>query len=118
MGILDKTYNKLVRNDIPDLIARQGNRVTYEIIKNDDNRFKKCLVDKLYEETDEILGGINRDSKEEVLEEAADIYTVLLEICYLYGISVDELEGKYHEKLCKAGGFSKGVYLVKTEYAE
>ena len=110
-------YNKLVRDDIPILIADSGKRVTFEVIKGD-NRFIDCLTRKLTEECYELSSAMVKNDKDMVLEEAADVCTVVLAICEYFGLSAVQLDGKYHEKVCDAGEFNKRIYLVKVEDME
>ena len=66
-------YNKLVRDNIPQIINDSGRTANYFTIDNDAH-FEKVLKAKLIEEANELLLA---ETEEETVEELADIVTVL-----------------------------------------
>ena len=66
-------YNKLVRDNIPQIIKDSGRTANYFTIDNDAH-FEKALKAKLIEEANELLLA---ETEEETVEELADIVTVL-----------------------------------------
>lgn len=99
-------HNKLVRDNIPQIIRRSGKLPVYHQL--DDVSYQKALEQKLSEEVQEYLTDKN-------LEEMADILEVLFAICKARGYTVDELMEKKREKEQERGGFSEKFYL---EYVE
>ncbi len=100
-----KTYNKLVRDKIPEIISTSGKDCTTEILT--DNKYIEMLDAKLLEECDEYL-----ESK--LLEELADILEVLRAITIARGYSLDELEKMRKEKEEKRGRFNDKILLKEV----
>lgn len=101
-----KIFNKLVRDNIPDIIRDKGEIPTVEILS--DERFLLELNKKLDEEVSEY-----QESKE--LEELADILEVVYAICEAQGHTADELDKLRNKKSTERGGFSKKYFLVSKE---
>ncbi len=101
-----KVYNKLVRDSIPDIMAKNGERAHFSVLNDED--YLRELDKKLAEETAEY-----QESKE--LEELADILEVLEAICTARGHSVEELHAVREKKQTERGGFEKRLFL---EYKE
>lgn len=106
-------YNKLVRNKIPEIISREGKKCNYRIIS--DVELKKHLHSKINEEAWELMHASN---KEQVLDEMADILTVLEEFKKVYGISDHELAKYQAKKNFEKGDFSMHVFLESVEDPE
>ncbi|MEG0754057.1 MAG: nucleoside triphosphate pyrophosphohydrolase [Angelakisella sp.] len=102
-------YNKLVRDNIPDIIRKEGCVPKTEILT--DERFLSELDKKLSEEVGEY-----QESKK--LEELADILEVVYAICNVRGYSLDELMRVKEEKQFNRGGFSKKLFLISKSKAE
>lgn len=96
------TYNKAVRDLIPDIIRAQGKECTVEQIPPQD--FLQLLKSKLTEEAAEYQANPS-------LEELADIQEVIIAILDLTGHSLDELEAVRADKARIRGGFQKRLYL-------
>ncbi len=65
---MKRTYNKLVRDRIPELIRESGRKYTSRILS--DEEYLKALIDKVIEEMEDY-----RESGNE--EELADVYEAL-----------------------------------------
>jgi len=95
-------YNKLIRDQIPEIIkSRKAVPITH-IASNDEYRQK--LKEKLQEEVDEFLEDSNG-------EELADILEVIYSLCDLYNIDKDKLEQIRKEKAKKRGNFKDRIIL-------
>lgn len=103
---MKKNYNKLVRDNIPDIIKKNGAVPASRIL--DDAEFAAALNQKLIEETEEYL------SSNEI-EELADIYEVMLAILHNRGISMEEFERIRNQKAEERGGFKKKVFLISVD---
>ena len=88
---------KLIRDNIPTLLANEGGRLNYAAAQDEDF-FKSLLKAKLIEEVNEYL-----DSGDS-LEELVDIKTVL---DYLIGERLPEFTGLYDQKFQEHGGYEK-----------
>ena len=68
---MERVYNKLVRDNIPNIIKTKGEEPIIKVL--DDETYKKELEKKLYEEYEEVLEA----SGEERVEELADILEII-----------------------------------------
>lgn len=100
-----KTYNKLVRDKIPEIIEADGKNCDITIVSGDEK--KELLRTKLMEEVNEYLEDDN-------LEELADVMEVLFGLAAELGYSEEDLIRKREEKLEARGGFKEGIVLKKT----
>ena len=100
-----KIHNKLVRDNIPDIIEAGGKECTVEIV--DGEELVKLLNEKLQEEIDEYIASND-------IEELADIMEVIYGILHNRGITIEELETIRLKKKEERGGFSKGIKLLKV----
>lgn len=98
--------NKLVRDNIPNIIENQGRKCEYCILNDQDYEKELCL--KLQEELNEFL-----QSKE--IEELADLQEVILAIIKHKKISTQDFEELRLSKVLKNGGFDKKIYLLEKE---
>lgn len=97
-----KTYNKLIRDNIPQIIKEQGKRSVTRILSGQE--FIDGLRSKLTEEVNEyLLGG--------EIEELADILEVVYALSDTGGLSKNGLEEIRLKKRAKNGGFDKRIYL-------
>ena len=102
-----KTYNKLVRDKIPEIIEADGRKCDVRIVSNKDELYY-LLAKKLHEEVDEFIEDKN-------LEELADIMEVLFGLAKNLGYSEEDLLNKREQKRQERGGFSEGVVLEKVD---
>jgi len=100
-----KVYNKVVRDNIPQIIEKSG--MKYEMKELDNNQFLEGLKEKLTEELEEF-------KEEEDIQELADILEVVYAIARLKGVSKEQLEEIRKHKKETNGGFNKNLYLIKT----
>ena len=91
-----KEYNKLVRDNIPEIIEKDGEKPITHIAE--DEEYEKALMEKLQEEVNEFL---TEPSKKEM----ADVLEVLYAIAKLKGFDLDEVEKVRQERTEKRGGF-------------
>lgn len=68
-----RVYNKLVRDNIPDIVEQNGEIANTKILNDDE--YSISLREKLLEEVNEFLSN-DKDS----IEELVDIYEVILAI--------------------------------------
>lgn len=101
-----KTYNKLVRDNIPQIIVKSGK--TFKIKILDQNEFQSELKKKLVEESKELQ---NANTKEEMINELADIYEVLDYIIMDHKIDLLEVKKRRIQKNMKNGAFDERIYL-------
>jgi predicted house-cleaning noncanonical NTP pyrophosphatase (MazG superfamily) len=101
-----KTYNKLVRDKIPAIIAADKKKANTKILN--DKQYSKELIKKLKEEVAEF-------EAEPSIEELADIKELLIAIREAMGIHAGELEDARRKKAASNGRFKKRIYLESVE---
>lgn len=106
---MKKIYNKLVRDNIPNIIE-QDNEMPFTRIL-DDSEYRTELYRKLTEECNEVL---TSESSEETLEELADVLEVIRSIAKLENKKLDDVIEIANKKRTKRGGFEKRIFLEKT----
>lgn len=106
---MEKVFNKLVRDNIPNIIKDNGEEAFTRIL--DDNEYIDELYKKLLEETDEV---INSNSSLETLEELADVFEVVKAIAEANNKTIDDVINVANQKRLKRGGFEKRIFLEKT----
>ncbi len=105
---MEKVYNKLVRDKIPEII-KNNKRVPYTKILNDDE-YKKYLEKKLEEEKNEVLesSGIER------IGELADLLEVIKYLAICEGKTLDDILLVAEKKNFKNGSFANKIFLEKV----
>lgn len=102
-------YNKVVRDKIPKIIERGGERV--ETVQLAGDALVTALRQKLVEESFEAL---DAKSGDELISELADVEEVIRAICQALKVPAEQLEAEREEKLKRRGGFEKGLMLKTT----
>ncbi len=100
-----KTYNKLVRDRIPDIILKDHCLPTTRIL--DDAEYLEELNKKLLEEVNEYL-------KDDNIEEMVYILEVIRAILDYKNVTYEEIEEKRIKKAKKRGAFKERVFLEKV----
>ena len=101
------TYNKLVRDKIPDEINKmEGRKANYRIL--DDDEYLQEEDRKLFEEAHEFV-------EEHSVEELADLMEVIFAIMKTKNISIDDVKDARKIKNNKKGKFKDKVYLIDVE---
>lgn len=101
------TYNKLVRDKIPDEINKNEDRKANYRILNDEEYIEE-LDKKLFEEAHEFI-------EEHSVEELADLMEVINAIMKNKNISLADVEKARTEKGSKKGFFEDKIYLIDVE---
>lgn len=104
------TYNKLVRDKIPEIIENDGKTFSSRIL--DQHEYLAELQKKSKEELVEYLSAT---SNEEALEELADILEILYALSEVHGFSPKKLEEVRKKKAEKRGGFQERIFLIDVE---
>ncbi|MBR6392702.1 MAG: nucleoside triphosphate pyrophosphohydrolase [Eubacterium sp.] len=99
-------YNKLVRDNIPEIIENNGQSAKTVIL--DSEKYTVALEKKLKEETKEYL-----HSRE--IMELADILEVVEALAKNQGSSFDEILELKKQKQEKNGAFDKKIFLVSVK---
>lgn len=106
---METVYNKLVRDNIPEIIkCNNDGEAVIRILS--DEEYKKALEDKLYEEYQEVL----ESSGEDRVEELADMLEIMISLARLEKSNLEAIIEIAKKKKVKRGGFEKKLYLEKV----
>lgn len=101
-----KKYNKLVRDNIPEIIEADGKTCKTRILI--DEEYQKYAFAKLLEEASEA-------NEAQTIEELADLEEVVLAAAKSIGVTPDELEKARKAKAKKNGAFDKKILLEEVD---
>lgn len=99
------TYNKLVRDRIPEIIEKSGNRCVTKILSDEE------YIEMLDKKLDEELAEYHKDKN---IEELADVLEVIYACAQARGYSLEELETIRADKAEKRGAFKDKIFLKET----
>lgn len=102
-------FNKLVRDNIPDIMAAEKEIPVTRILSQDE--YRQELYRKLEEECQEV---IKAQTSQQTIEELADVLEVITAIAELETKNINEVMIIAEKKKLKKGGFSKKIYLEKS----
>ncbi|NRQ32962.1 nucleoside triphosphate pyrophosphohydrolase [Nonomuraea sp. NN258] len=97
---------KLVRDNIPDIIRRNGEEPIVTVL--DEADYRKALLTKLFEEATEL----NEASPAGVTAEIADVYEVLRALAAVHGHDWTAVEEVAAAKREERGAFRNRLYLA------
>jgi predicted house-cleaning noncanonical NTP pyrophosphatase (MazG superfamily) len=104
------TYNKLVRDKIPQIIESKGKKFSIKVLNDED--YIKYLKEKVYEELDEYCAA---ETDGEAMEELADLLEVIRALAKHHGSSIEAVEAVRKDKSEKRGAFQEKVFLIEVE---
>ena len=99
-------YGKLVRDGIPDIIAKNGETPVTRILSDDE--YIAELLKKLVEEASECAA---TNTSEALTAELADLEEVILALMAVTSIDPHEVEHQREHKVEERGGFQKRIFL-------
>jgi len=105
---MEQIYNKLVRDNIPDIIEKNGETPIIRFLTN--TEYKLELEKKLYEEYNEVLEARGKER----IEELADMLEIISALAKLENSNLTEVIEVSKEKVKKIGAFDKKIYLEKV----
>lgn len=105
---MNKTYQKLVRDRIPEIIERDGKKFSVCQMRGDDLR--DYTMKKLQEEVQEFI-------ENPCAAEAADILEIFNFACHRLGLYPHTIEAERTSKRILRGGFEMGYILEWVEDA-
>ncbi len=106
---MEKVYNKLVRDNIPEIIKTDGKTPIYRVL--DEVEYWEYLLKKNEEELEEVR---NAQSLEERKKELADKLELIKAMAEFSGFSLDDIIEEADRKRQKNGGFQKRLLLEKV----
>ena len=103
---MNKIYQKLVRDRIPEIIEKDGKEFSVCQVRGE--RLKEYAMKKLQEEVQEFVENPSA-------AEAADIMEIMNFICYRLGIHEHTIVAEATSKRILRGGFEMGYILEWVE---
>lgn len=100
------TYNKLVRDNIPNIIEKSGK--TCKICVLDEESYKEALKQKLIEEANEVASSV---TESDLISEIGDVLELIDALKKVYHLSDDEIEMRKGKKAQSNGRFDKRLML-------
>ena len=101
-----KSYNKAIRDKIPEIIQKDGKSCDFK--KLSDDEFLVQLEKKLYEEIEEY-------TQSKSIEELVDLLEIIERIAEWKGTTVSKLFEIKNQKIEKRGKFEKNLFLISTD---
>lgn len=105
-----RIYNKLVRDRIPEIKEREGERPETRVL--DEAEFRKFVRLKLVEEAGEVNAAKTR---EDVVKELADLWEVIEAVMRTEAVTAVEVAALKEKRRTERGGFEKRIYLIASE---
>lgn len=105
---MERIYNKLVRDNIPNIIKDKGEKPVTRILS--DEEYKIELEKKLYEEYKEVIEATDQDR----VEELADLLEVIKALGELEHKSLEDIIAIANSKSIKRGAFKEKIFLEKV----
>ena len=109
---MERIYNKLVRDKIPNIIKEKGETPVVRIL--DEVEYKDELEKKLYEEYKEVIEATGDDR----VEELADMLEVIRALAKLENKDLNDIIEIALIKNEKRGAFETKIFLEKVIEAE
>jgi predicted house-cleaning noncanonical NTP pyrophosphatase (MazG superfamily) len=103
------TYNKLVRDRIPEIIKAKGQYPVIRVL--DEPAYQAALLDKLAEETQEVRAA----PPDELAAELGDVLEVLQAIARAHDLTWDHVLAVAAKKRTTSGAFNHRLYLEHVE---
>ncbi|HDR4908873.1 MULTISPECIES: nucleoside triphosphate pyrophosphohydrolase [Bacillus] len=103
------TYNKLIRNKIPQIIKSNGKTPTTRILPEDE------YIEELCKKTqEELTEYIKAKTKPDKLEELSDLLELINALAEHEGATLEEINNIRKKKAEERGGFSNRVFLIEV----
>lgn len=106
------TYNKLVRDNIPQVIEQTNKQFSARILSKEEYMVE--VKKKMNEELKEYQ---QATTNEEAVEELADILELMHAAVKIHGATIEQLEEVRRAKAERIGGFEKRVFLIEVDDA-
>ena len=103
-------FNKLVRDNIPEIIKKDNRIPKFRILSNDE--YKLELLKKLVEESNEVLEAKNQ---EDLIKELGDLLEVIDSTIQTFNLNREEILILKNKRKQERGGFDKQIFLESVE---
>ena len=108
---MEKIYNKLVRDNIPEIIGLDKRKPIIRVLTKEE--FISELFKKLIEEAKESVKAKN--NKAELIKEIGDIYEVIDAIIGYYNLDRRKITKVKEKRKAERGGFKKRIFLESID---
>lgn len=105
---MERVYNKLVRDRIPEIIISKGEKPVTRVLN--ESEYKTELEKKLLEEYNEVIEATGTDR----VEELADMIEVIRALGNLENVAIEDIIKIADEKNEKRGAFNDKIFLEKV----
>ena len=105
---MERIYNKLVRDNIPNIIKSKGENPVTRILS--ESEYKNELERKLYEEYKEVIEASGSDR----IEELADMLEVISALAKIENKTLEDVILVAEQKNKKRGAFNEKIFLEKV----
>ncbi|HDX9580271.1 TPA: nucleoside triphosphate pyrophosphohydrolase [Bacillus pseudomycoides] len=103
------TYNKLVRDRIPEIIENNGKTLTTRILN------EKEYIEEVCKKTQEELAEYREaETPEHKVEELADLLELVNALAQYEGVTLEDIEKVRKQKAEKRGGFQERIFLIEV----
>lgn len=106
-----ETYNKLIRDRIPEIMEARGVKFKTSVLSQDD--YKNELLNKLVEESREVQAA--KTDRSELIKELGDVLEVIDYLIIAFGLDSEEIRAVKAERKESRGGFAEKIFLEYTE---
>ena len=106
---MEQIYNKLVRDNIPEIIRNNGEEPIVRELTSDE--YWDYLLKKVIEELEEVKTAIN---SEERRKELSDMLELVIAMAKYNGFTLEDMIKTADKKRAKNGGFEKRLLLEKV----
>lgn len=113
MKVKYRRYHKLVRDKVPENIAKEGIALPSVRTLSSDEEFFLALKKKFIEEAREL---IKAKGRKEILNEVVDLQDLIDTIISHMGVSKFEFANLQRKKNKKKGGFKNRLFLISIRY--
>ena len=106
---MEQVFNKLVRDNIPEIIENKGEIPVVRVLGDDEFRLE--LIKKLGEECAEVA---TATSSIDVLQELADLLEVIKALARIENKNLDNIVALAGQREATRGAYTKRIFLEKV----
>jgi len=105
-----ETYNKLVRDNILEIISQKNKIAKSRILSNEE--YKLEALKKIVEEANEVLAAGNSN---DLMKEIGDLQEIIEAVIFAFNLDEKEILKIKNQRKKERGGFDKKIFLESVE---
>ena len=109
-------YQKLIRDKIPQIIKAKDKVAHVRKIRG--RELKDAVGRKILEETFELFDEWQKENRDDILKESADLLEIVLKALSIHGFTLDDLLQRQQERAADRGAFEKQLFLEQVGGSE